>query len=312
MDSITHTIVGIGIAGTAIGLFPSLEGKIIEVGIVAIAASNLPDLDVVVKMISDEYYLRIHRGLSHKIYFWFIESFILAGLLFNIISISFVSIFMISLVCIAVHVFLDVGNSYGTQVYKEKWYSWNLTHSVDPAVILLFLTAIALKFYVKGIFLIVSIFYLFYLMYKRMHKRYIVKKITEMYPNRLLDCVFPTINPFKWYVILENEDSYLTFNLIKNKPTKLHYLKKSKIDPIWHQILKENSAYELFLKQSKINFSTINSREDMTEIIFYSLKYRKKETYYFSASFLIVNEIVVSQYVGWCFDERKRKKKLYF
>jgi inner membrane protein len=115
MDTITHCITGAVIARAG---FSDRLGKIAI--ITGAAASLLPDADVVMRIFSKDdmvSFIKYHRGPGNSIIFMIPLALVMA-LIVNYISKkkAFGQFFLLSILAIAVHTFMDLQTSYGTML----------------------------------------------------------------------------------------------------------------------------------------------------------------------------------------------------
>jgi len=132
MDTVTH-----GLAGWLIGrAIPSDTGKR-EATIAVVLGSVLPDADNVASLLGSEFYLRLHRGVSHSFAGIAVTSLVVALLLYRFGKWKELKIlYLLVLLGQISHIALDLLNSYGTQVFQpfsDARVSFDLLFIVDLA-----------------------------------------------------------------------------------------------------------------------------------------------------------------------------------
>lgn len=138
MDPVTHVLVGVGVAGLSGGKLSLLN----PVHLGAMLGSLAPDLDIIMQLKGDMTYLRHHRGSSHSIPGITASSLVIAAIL----ALAFPGtplwpVFLWTFLGSVSHIFLDILNSYGVQIFwplSRKMYSVSLLVLADPVIILLF------------------------------------------------------------------------------------------------------------------------------------------------------------------------------
>jgi inner membrane protein len=132
MDTLTHGLTG-WLIGRAI---PSEEGGK-EATLAVVAGSVLPDADNVASLLGSEFYLRIHRGISHSFAGVAVTSLLVALLLYRFGKWKDLKkLYLLALIGQLSHIVLDLLNSYGTQIFQpfsDARVSFDLLFIVDLA-----------------------------------------------------------------------------------------------------------------------------------------------------------------------------------
>ncbi|WP_199620580.1 metal-dependent hydrolase [Paenibacillus alkalitolerans] len=140
MDTGTHFAFGFGLAGLS-QLDPAVAGDpwtsaAVLVG--AVAGSQAPDFDMLLRLKGNAAYVRNHRGLSHSIPAWFIWTALIGGAVWLFFpGVSFTTIALWVFAAVLIHVLTDLFNSYGTQAFRpftKRWIAWNIIHIFDPVI----------------------------------------------------------------------------------------------------------------------------------------------------------------------------------
>lgn len=131
MDNITHAALGLTVAEAA---FPSCGAAGV---VLAIVASELPDIDIFLGLGNPWSMVTIHRGITHSILLAPLLAAGLAGIWSWISSSSFWMLFLLALVCLLGHIGLDVLTTYGTQIlepFSKHRFGLGWVAVVDPVV----------------------------------------------------------------------------------------------------------------------------------------------------------------------------------
>ena len=139
MDNVTHAALGLAIAEAA---FPSLGPAGLTL---ALVASELPDIDIFFGLGDPWSMVALHRGITHSLLVAPLAAAALAGIWSRFSSVGgFRPYFLLALVCLLGHIFLDVLTTYGTQILEplsHHRFGWGWVAVVDPVVTLALLAA---------------------------------------------------------------------------------------------------------------------------------------------------------------------------
>jgi len=133
MDTVTHGLTGWLVARALPdkwkGEHPAIATVVVAIG------SVLPDADNVASLLGSEFYLRVHRGLSHSLLGISVSSLVLALLFARFGKWKDPKrLFLLALVGQVSHVVLDLLNAYGTQIlqpFSDARLSLDLLFVVD-------------------------------------------------------------------------------------------------------------------------------------------------------------------------------------
>lgn len=132
LDNVTHAALGLAIQQAG---FPSLSTAGLTL---AIAASELPDIDVFFGIGNPWSMITTHRGITHSIILAPLAAAVLAGIWSRLSHAgSFVSYFVLALVCLLGHIFLDVLTTYGTQIlepFSQQRFRLGWVAVIDPVM----------------------------------------------------------------------------------------------------------------------------------------------------------------------------------
>ncbi|SEU20002.1 metal-dependent hydrolase [Paenibacillus sp. NFR01] len=239
MDTATHFVMGLGLAGLsfvdpAVSASGTLAGAVM---IATVLASQAPDADTVLRLKDNALYIRNHRGITHSLPFlllWPLLITLVIGPIFGFLELRPLShIALWSFIGVAVHVFTDLFNTYGTQAarpFTEKWIAWNIIHIFDPFIFGSHAAAIIL--WISGICPPVPLFISLYsgiiayyvwrtLVHWRITRGVRVKDVHHDAGDRYF--VIPTISPTRWNVVKAKPDG--TYNVGQLNNSKLEWFK---------------------------------------------------------------------------------------
>ncbi len=132
MDTVTHGLAGWLVARA----IPSDTGKK-EATAAVVLGSVLPDADNIASLLGSEFYLRLHRGVSHSFAGVAVTSLIVALLLYRFGKWKDLKkLYLLVLLGQLSHIGLDLLNSYGTQIFQpfsNARVSFDLLFIVDLA-----------------------------------------------------------------------------------------------------------------------------------------------------------------------------------
>jgi inner membrane protein len=138
MDTTTHGLAGYVIAKTGIGRDTGKWGTI-----AGVSAAVFPDVDLILGFLGTELSLRYHRGLMNSVFLVIPFSLLLAWIFVRMSKLRrFWTFFLIALVEIVAHTFLDLATSYGTMILSplsDERFSLDWLFIVDFYLVLTFL-----------------------------------------------------------------------------------------------------------------------------------------------------------------------------
>jgi len=117
MDTPTHALAGYVLAQAGLNRGTGKWGTI-----AAVAAAVFPDIDLLLGAFGTDFSLKYHRSLTNAVFFIIPFSLLFAWLFVKISKIrKFWSFFLIWVVVICVHTFMDLATSYGTMILSPFW-----------------------------------------------------------------------------------------------------------------------------------------------------------------------------------------------
>ncbi|MEK3882879.1 metal-dependent hydrolase [Paenibacillus sp. PL2-23] len=322
MDTGTHLVMGIGLAGLAmvdpvVAANPAVHTAVL---IGTIAGSQAPDLDNVLRLRGNACYIRNHRGLSHSLPAVLIWTAAITGLLQLIYrgSLPWLHVGGWVLLAVCVHVFTDLFNTYGTQAmrpFNEKWISWNIIHIFDPVIFTSHIIAILL--WAGGL---VNPAELFPILYTLLTLYFVWRTVTARRTVRLLESLdkhhrkgdsyiaIPTISLSIWNVVKHSEDQSFHIGILRGR--SLSWLDSVKCST--HMAVeksKSDPAIRSFLYFTSFACADVKEHGWGYEVRWSDVRYRHRKQYPFVGVLLMNKQFeTVGSYVGWLSDDRLSKR----
>lgn len=322
MDTGTHLVMGIGLAGLAmvdpvVAANPAIQTAVL---LGTIAGSQAPDLDNLLRLRGNACYIRNHRGLSHSLPAILIWTIAITGLLQLVYrgSLPWLHVGSWVLLAVCVHVFTDLFNAYGTQAmrpFNEKWISWNIIHIFDPIIFTSHIIAILL--WAGGI---VNPAILFPFLYLLLAVYFVWRTVTAKQTVRRLPgmdkqhkkgdtyIAIPTISLSIWNIVKHSEDG--TFHIGNLRGDKLLWLDKAKCSTHFAvEKSKNDPAIRSFLYFTSFACADVKEHDWGYEVRWSDVRYRHRKQYPFVGVLLMNKQFeTVGSYVGWLSDERLMKR----
>jgi inner membrane protein len=285
----------------------------------AIAGSQAPDLDTVLKFRNNAKYIRNHRGITHSIPAVILWSVLITALLYWIFPrADLLHLAIWTSVAVVLHVFVDIFNAYGTQAlrpFSQKWIALGMINTFDPILFLIYTAGIVVWIFgaPEGYtFLTVFIVAFGYYILRYIMKRRIVHKIHEKYGDVEKIIISPTMKFRKWRIAIISKNHYYVGRSLNNELTILDEYDRVPVpqtDVIKAAERDENIS--AFLSFSPVYRWEVDEYTDHYEVKFIDLRYRSKGHYPFVAIVQLDQDLnIVSSYTGWIFSEEKLRKKL--
>ncbi|MFY0760555.1 metal-dependent hydrolase [Metabacillus dongyingensis] len=321
MDTGTHVVMGIALGGLAtldpaVGTDP-VTAQAVMIG--AIAGSQAPDLDTVLKFRNNAKYIRNHRGITHSIPAVILWSVLITALLYWIIPrADLLHLAVWTSIAVVLHVFVDIFNAYGTQAlrpFSQKWIALGMINTFDPILFLIYTAGIVVWIFgtpAGYTFLTAFIVAFGYYILRFIMKRRIVHKIHEKYGDVEKIIISPTMKFRKWRIAIISKNHYYVGRSFNNELTILDEYDRVPVpqtDVI--QAAEQDENISAFLSFSPVYRWEVDEYTDHYEVKFIDLRYRSKGHYPFVAIVQLDQDLnIVSSYTGWIFSEEKLRKKL--
>lgn len=323
MDTGTHIVMGVGIAGLAT-LDPVVANDSALFGAVFVGAmlgSQAPDFDTILKLKNNAVYIRNHRGLTHSIPAVISWGILIASVIHLFVpDTSFLHLWLWTFLAVILHVFVDIFNAYGTQAlrpFSDKWIALGYINTFDPYIFFLHVAGIiawllganpATTF--MAIYAVIALYYV-----KRYNdRREIVAKIKEYFPKTEYVATSPTMKQNYWRVAIKTDDRFYV-GTVENGHIQLfdEFERIPLPNSPLIDLAKTDKNIAAFLSFSPIYRWEITENERFTEVRLIDLRYRTKGYYPFVAVVQINHQLeILNSYTGWIFSEGTLQKKLFF
>lgn len=321
MDSSTHAVMGIGLAGLST-LDPTIDHHSTLFTAILIGTalgSQAPDFDIIVKLRGKNSYIRHHRGISHSIPFIVLWSVLITLLVQTIFSLgeSIGTLFFWVTTAVTVHVFVDLFNSYGTQAlrpFSKKWVAWHTIPIFDPYLFSIHVLAIFM--WVLGF---VEPQLIFPIMYGVIVGYYIIRmtirkmaigrlRITDPHFSAHTDyLLLPTISLRKWRVIKKITGQFLIGEL--NRDVLDWEDRAICMDHPIIELSRHNAGVAAFLSFSTFACPQIETYRWGYEVRWRDLRYYHRKQYPFVAVVRYDKKLhEIEHFMGWLNDARLAKK----
>lgn len=323
MDTGTHVVMGIGLAGLATidPVIANDSSLFHAVCIGTLVGSVAPDFDTLLKLRNNAVYIRNHRGITHSIPAVILWSILItASIYFFLPEIPLFHLWIWTFLAVSIHVFVDLFNAYGTQAlrpFSSKWIAFGFINTFDPYIFFLHLAGIVA--WVLGAnpgFTFITIYVVIVLYYIKRYndRKEIISKIKDHFPTTDFVATSPTIKQNEWRVAFQTKDRFYVGHVdnghiqLFDEFERLPLPKSPLID-----VAKTDKNISAFLSFSPIYRWEIYEKERYTEVRLIDLRYRSKGYYPFVAVVQIDDDLqILNSYTGWIFSERTLQRKLWF
>ncbi|UVI31709.1 metal-dependent hydrolase [Paenibacillus spongiae] len=322
MDSGTHLVMGLGLAGLASidPVIASDQTVYAAVLIGTVVGSQAPDLDGLLRFRSNAVYIRNHRGASHSlpaIVIWTALITLLLQVGFSF-SLPWLHITGWVLLAVVVHVFSDLFNTYGTQAMRpitDKWISWNIIHIFDPVIFTLHVLAIVLwALRIADPTVIFPIMYgllILYYIWRTIVHHALVKRmpqIDEEYRESDTYIVIPTVSLYDWNIVKRRPDGYFTIGDLRRGNLRWVDSARCAEHPVV-EISKNDPAIRSFLYFTSYACAEVKEHSWGYEVRWSDVRYRHRKQYPFVGVLLLDSDYkTLGSYVGWLSDDRLQKR----
>lgn len=321
MDTGTHVVMGIALGGLAT-LDPAVSSdpataQAVMIG--AIAGSQAPDLDTVLKFRNNAKYIRNHRGITHSIPAVILWSILITAFLYWIIpGADLLPLAIWTTIAVVLHVFVDIFNAYGTQAlrpFSQKWVALGMINTFDPFLFVIHVIGIVAWLFGAPsgyTFLTVFIVAFGYYILRYYMKRRIIRKVHEKYLDVEKIIISPTMKFRKWRIAIITKNHYYVGRSFNDELTILDEYERVPVPQTKIiQAAEQDENISAFLSFSPVYRWEIDEYTDHYEVKFIDLRYRTNGHYPFVAIVQLDQDLnIVSSYTGWIFSDEKLRKKL--
>ena len=228
MDNATHTLVGLALARAGLGRFAP------RATLVLLLSANAPDIDVVSAGSGALSYLEHHRGYTHSVVAAPIMAaacVFLCALFARTRQVRWSRLFLLALIGIASHLFLDWTNSYGIRLllpFSFAWFAGDINSLTDLVLLAVLLWAAVWPWFAglvsreigdrpgsgRTVAVVALLFFACYDMGRAsLHARVVDGLNARLYQDAVpvrVAALPVSLNPLHWTGIVETERSYIT------------------------------------------------------------------------------------------------------
>ncbi|WP_248928062.1 metal-dependent hydrolase [Paenibacillus hamazuiensis] len=321
MDSGTHLVIGLGLAGLAY-VDPVIAADhtfTTAVLIGTVLGSQAPDADTLLRFKGNAAYIKNHRGASHSLpalAIWTILITLLLSALFGPLPIGHVALWVF--IAVAFHVFTDLFNTYGTQALRpitEKWISWNIIHIFDPFIFMSHVIAIFMWSFHLGepqtifpiLYGVIAIYYIWRTVYHYILEKNLPIKDTTYEPGDKY-MLTPTFHFHHWQIVKTKPDG--SFQLGEYRNNRIRWV--DRVSCANHPAVEASRTHPdiaSFLYYSKYSCAEYREHSWGYEVRWADVRYRHRKQYPFVAVLLMNHDYKpLDSYVGWRNESRLEKK----
>ncbi|MCI1858457.1 MAG: metal-dependent hydrolase [Sporolactobacillus sp.] len=322
MDTATHVVMGLGLVGLAT-LDPAVAGDTATyqaVLIGAVTGSIIPDIDTVLKLKNNAAYIRNHRGRTHSLPATLLWPFVVSALATAATpQANAVHILIWTTIAVALHVFVDIFNAYGTQALRpltNRWIALGTINIFDPFIFSLHLMGLLIWQTVghpgvtfATIYVVLAIYYVLRAIYHHRMVMYVRRQLPGLHHIFLS----PTLRWGRYHVAAESDNRFYVGKLEGRKLMLIDAFDRKPIDADdeWMRLALRDRNVRAFLSFSPIYRWNMYQRGGHTVIQFTDLRYFTRGMYPFTATvWLGADRTIQSSFTGWVYSEKKLRKKL--
>lgn len=281
MDFLTH-----GLTGAALARFFYGKVRPLVAIITLVIGATMPDYDSVVRFWSMTDFLEFHRGISHSLVGVTVAAIILASIMKAIFrDAGYLKLFVLALTGGLSHIFLDMINSYGTQLFMpftRYRYAWDLVMIIDPFITVSLILALALSVIFKrrrvlfcGIAIALILTYVGLRAVCHAIAVGTVEKFALPGEKVVASGAYPEIlTPFEWLYVIETDSHYYTgeVHILKGETRPNPAYTKLPEDEIV-QVAKKAKTAEVFLRFAKYPYLNYHREGDRWVVTWRDLRY---------------------------------------
>lgn len=319
MDTGTHLVMGLGLFGLAhldsnIAADPHTAQAVLFGTVIG---SQIPDIDTLYRLKGNHVYIRNHRGWTHSIPMLFLWPVMLCFFLWCFYSdANILSVIGWTTLAVWLHVFVDLFNSYGTQVTKpfsNRWIHFHILHIFDPFLFSTHVIGLLLWWFhifpPGSLFLTIYILFFLYLGWRSWEHYQKLQFIRNTMPNATRHTILPTYKWNFWYVIVEKGNEV---ELGELRGKQLIWKNKMTFSPFSHPACiksKEAPSVAAFLSFSSYGYPHVIAHNDGYEVRWLDVRYFYKKHFSCYAVALLNRKLEVEHsFVGWMSHQEMCKK----
>lgn len=247
MDTVSHFSMGAGIAAVATMNPAVANSEHLPLFFLAvILASNLPDIDVITRVLGAKKFLILHRGPTHSLLVALPAAYFLgqwwASWVPDVNPLFFTAVIMVA---VAAHLFTDLTNNYGVALgvpFKSKWYRLSITNTSDTLVLVSHVIALPLFYLlhrnnIDVAWLPLVIVYSMYVSYLLFATVYKILSSYSVKHHYIKDKTFEDVyilsrsNPRSWKYIAVFKKHYKVGYVVGEKVTEIRTVERGETIP---------------------------------------------------------------------------------
>lgn len=321
MDTGTHLVLGLGLAGLAtIDPVIAADGTAMTAVLIGtVVGQQAPDFDGLFRLKSNAAYIRNHRGASHSlpaVALWTLLITAALALVFRGMPVLHVGFWVF--VAVALHVFSDCFNTYGTQAARpitSRWISWNIIHIFDPFLFVTHLIAILMwslqlakpQLIFPWLYAVIIVYYVWRTWnHWRLEKHLPIQDTTYREGDRYF--LIPTVQWHMWNVVKRRRDGSYASGELKNGELRWIDETRCAVHPAV-DVSKTQPDIAAFLYFSSFACAEVRAHRWGYEVRWFDVRYRHRKQYPFVAVQLLDLELQpLDSYIGWLSETRLGKK----
>ena len=322
MDNLTHTLTALALSHAG------LRRKTRFATLTLIAASNLPDVDILARFWGNATYLKYHRGFTHSILGICLLAFLLGATVYFLgrkakpkpgPPLSLRWLLILAWIGTAIHLLMDFTNAYGIRPFLPfhgRWYAWDIMPIVDPLLLLLLALGLGLPALLRlvseevgarkappawGAVLALCAMALLWGLRDVAHRRVLgfLQAHTYSEQDPVRTGAFPSpVNPFAWTGVVETDPAYavLPASALANDvdPSSALQFHKPEGSPALDMALKTRTG-RIFMDFARFPWARVEENEGGFEVEIRDLRFSSS---YGGGGFLLEVEMDKALRVG--------------
>lgn len=310
MDTASHVIVGISLAGLACTVPDIAQNTELSQAILigTLIGANAPDFDCITRVKGISSYIKNHRGITHSLPLLLIWTLVISFFLIEIFSLQdyWLTLFSFTFISVLSHVFLDSLNAYGVQSLrpvKRDWIHLDVLNIFEPLLFIIHLIGVIQWLIFKcstNIFIYIYAISFMYIFLRMFWHQKVINNLKKIYDIEGIYYAYPTFNLFKWSYVIDTE-SYFYTGTIKYKHIIIED-KHKKIDnnnPIVLATLNTDGV-RTFLKFAKTCHVNFINNPDGYEVKWSDVRFWYNFKFPFGVDIVLDNNYnVISQKLIW-------------
>lgn len=323
MDTGSHTIMGLSLAGLAAALDPHVTadaGSLAAAIAGIVLGSHAPDLDTAAKLRSSAAYIRHHRGFSHSMLLLPLWAAVLTAGIAALAGplLPLIHLYGWILLAVMMHVLSDSLSSYGAMAlwpWSRQHLAWNVLHLFDPVLFTVQTAAVLLWAFQlaapEAIFppLYAGIAgYCVWRAYEHRRKTRLVVQLDGAAPENIrYYLLVPTLSRFDWNVVRKNGDGSSTVgSLKKDKLTWLREIRHSRHEAV--EASKATKEVKALLSITSCAYAEVIPLSWGWEVRWSDVRYRRRSDFPLAAIVVMdANFRPAGSFVGWIGDDKLQR-----